>query len=426
MSETSKKHHYVPQAQLRHFARDSGRSSLFVFDKETSKSFLSSILNAGSENHFNTISYDGGRWNFEHLFQDVDSRSARLVAEIVSRRSLAWLKAEDSIALSELFATQLLRTHFSRTTPMRLAEDLREMIRRVGYDPDTDPAMAMPTDASLRLGAAEAFLGRHPHTGALLRLRPALYAATGAGRFVISDHPVTRTNAFPYGDLGLASPGILVLLPISPELTIALQCPTIVQRYESASGMNLPREQATRARRYRDGLRSGQPIEIDDDTVIWANSHQIVQSRRYLYGATDAFDFARDFLRQHPEARSVDSHIVMGEIGQRPPRRSGMPAGIQLLIFGPVDHCMLAIEEFDESGEGITVRTRQIDLLGQVAADAGMLHAELYIDGHCRRGMREAKIERFGECSDGWFRVVHRDPMLRALGARYNAKKSDG
>jgi len=46
--------------------------------------------------------------------------------------------AEDSVALADLFATQLLRTHFNRTTPMHLAEDLREMIRRVGYDPDTD------------------------------------------------------------------------------------------------------------------------------------------------------------------------------------------------------------------------------------------------------------------------------------------------
>lgn len=422
---TSKKHHYVPQAQLRHFARDSRRSSLFVFDKETSSSFPSSIVNAGSENHFNSVSFDGGRWNFEHLFQDVDCRSACLVAEIVSRRSLAWLKTEDSVALADLFATQLLRTHFSRTTPMLLAEDLREMIRRVGYDPNTDPNMALPTDASLRLGAAEAFLRRHPHTRALLRLRPALYGATGADRFVISDHPVTRTNAFPYGDRGLASPGILVLLPISPELTIALHCPTIVQRYESATGMDLPPVQAARVRRYRDGSRSGEPIAIDDAIVLSLNSHQIMQSRRYLYGATDTFDFAREFLRQNPEAQ-VNSHFVMGEIGAGPPPRRGMPPGPQLVIFGPVDHCMVAIEEFDSSREGITARTRQLDLLGQLAADTGIMHAELYIDGHSRRGMREVMIERFGEPADGWFRVTHRDPMLRALGARYDAKKSDG
>ena len=337
MCETSKKHHYVPQAQLKHFARDTGRSSLFVFDKQTAKSFPSSILDAGSENHFNTVSAEHGRWNFEHLFQDVDSRSARLVAEIISRRSLAWLTAGDRVALADLFATQLLRTHFARTTPKRLAEDLRETIRRMGYDPDLDPAMAMPGEATLRLGAVEAFLRRDPHVLALHRLRPALYAAIGARPFFISDHPVTRTNAFAYGDAGLASQGILVLLPISPELTVALHCPTIVQRYESAADLALPPEQEARMRRYRDGLRSGEPIELYDDMALWANEHQIAQSRRWLYGATEAFDFARDFLQRHPEARNVDSHFVMGEIGQGPPPRSDMPAGTHLVIFGQAD-----------------------------------------------------------------------------------------
>src|SRR4029078_11515840 len=45
--------------------------------------------------------------------------------------------ADDSVALADLFATQFLRTHCTRTTLLRSAEDLREMSRRVGYDPDT-------------------------------------------------------------------------------------------------------------------------------------------------------------------------------------------------------------------------------------------------------------------------------------------------
>ena len=96
-----------------------------------------------------------------------------------------------------------------------MAEHLREMVRQVGYD----PGMAMPSDAALRLGAVEAFLGRAGHAIAMLRLTPAL----------TSDHPVWLTNAFPNGDRGLMSHGILVLLPVSPEFTIALHCPTIAQ-----------------------------------------------------------------------------------------------------------------------------------------------------------------------------------------------------
>jgi hypothetical protein len=154
MTRRPKKHHFVAQAQLRHFAADAERRSIFVFDKRSGKSFLTSILNAGSENDFNTVVFQGGQWNFEHLFGDVDARSARLIAEIVERRSVDWLQLEDRVALADLFVTQLLRTHFSRTTPKHLAGQLRDLTRQMGYDPDQDPAMAMPSEAALRLGAA--------------------------------------------------------------------------------------------------------------------------------------------------------------------------------------------------------------------------------------------------------------------------------
>jgi hypothetical protein len=423
MSRPSKKHHFVSQAQLRHFAVDAEQRFIYVFAKQTDRSFRTSILNAGSENDFNTVSVGDSKWNFEDLFREVDTRSARLVTEIISRRSLAWLTPDDRIALADFFATQLLRTHFSRTTPRHMAERLREMTRQIGYDPDCNPDMAMPSNATIRLGAVKAFLDRDGHVVALLRLHPALYASGGKHRFIISDHPVGRINAFPYGDQGLTSPGVLVLLPISPDLMVALHCPTIVQRYELTARAALEPERKARMLRYRDGLRSGEPIEIDDGMVLDFNRHQVAQSAGYLYSATDAFDFARELLKEHGELRTVETHIEMGEMGHAPPPRPGMPTGTHLVILGPVDHCMLTIEEIDEAGEGLTARTRQVDLLSQVAADNGMLQAHLYVDGRVRRQMGQAMMERFGEPSNGWFRVVHRDPGLRSLSAQLDAER---
>ncbi|KQP24979.1 DUF4238 domain-containing protein [Methylobacterium sp. Leaf100] len=425
MTRPSKKHHFVPQAQLRHFAADEERRFLFVFDKQTSRSYRTSILNAGSENDFNTVSFGTSKWNFEDLFQDVDARSARLVSEVVARRSLAWLTLEDRVALADLFATQLLRTHFSRTTPKRMAEHLREILRQVGFDPDQDPALAMPDDARLRLGAVEAFLGRGSHAAALLRLIPALYAAEGEHRFVISDHPVDVTNPFPYGQRGLVSQGVIVMLPISPELSIALHCPTIVERYQAASSVPLAPERGPRIMRYREGLLSGAPIAIDNETVLSLNYHQVAQSARYLYAATDDFAFARDLLAQEPEFRSVDTHVHLGEMGRAPPPRSSMPAGTHLVVFGEADHCMLSIDEIDDASEGLTARTTQIGFLAKIAADKGMLRTELYVDGQIRRGLGQVTFERFGEPSDGWFRVVHREQGLRSLSALLDEKMGE-
>ncbi|GAB4072252.1 DUF4238 domain-containing protein [Ancylobacter sonchi] len=423
MDRPSKKHHFVPQAQLRHFAADPERRTIYVFAKRTDRSFLTSILNAGSENDFNTVSQGDTKWNFEDLFREVDARSARLVAEIVSRRSLAWMTADDRIALADFFATQMLRTHFSRTTPKYLAGQLREIARQVGYDPDADPHMALPSDAAVRLRAVKAFLERQRHTVALLGLHPALYGSSGEHRFISSDHPVSRINAFPYGDIGLTSPGVMVMLPVSPDLTVALLCPTIVQRYELAASADIEPESKASMIRYRDGLWSGDPIAIEGDMVRYLNGLQVSQSASYLYADSDAFDFAREILREDEDLRSVETHSELGEMGHGPPPRPGMPAGTHLVIFGSLDHCMLAIEEIDESGEGLTVRTRQVDLLAQVAADRGMLRVELYVDRQVTHGMGQAMVERFGEPSSGWFRVVHRDPSLRSLSVQLDAKR---
>ncbi|TGQ89033.1 DUF4238 domain-containing protein [Mesorhizobium sp. M8A.F.Ca.ET.208.01.1.1] len=423
MNRPSRKHHFVPQAQLRHFAADPERRSIYVFAKRSDRSFLTSIANAGSENDFNVVSLGDTKWNFEDLFQEVDARSARLVVEIVSRRSLAWMTADDRIALADFFATQMLRTHFSRTGPKHLAGQLREMMRQVGYDRDADPHMAMPSDASVRLGAVKAFLEREGHTVALLDLHPAIYASDGEHRFIISDHPVSRINAFPYGNVGLTSPGLVVMLPVSPGLTLALHCQTIVQRYELAASADIEPERKTRMIRYRDGLRSGEPIAIDGNMVRYLNGLQVSQSAGYLYADTDAFDFAREILGEDEDLRSVETHVELGEMGHAPPPRPGMPAGTHLVIFGPLDHCTLAIEEIDKSGEGLTARTRQIDLLAQVAADKAMLRVELYVDRRVRRGMGQVMVERFGEPASGWFRVVHRDASLRSLGLQLDAER---
>jgi len=423
MSRPSKKHHFVPQAQLRNFSADAKQRFLYVLDKQTDRSFRTSVLNAGSENDFNTVSLRGSKWNFEDLFQDVDARSARLIAEILSRQSVAWLSEDDQLALADLFATQMLRTHFSRTTPAHLADRLREIIRQLGYDPDQDPGLATPSEAALRLGAVRTFLDRSEQVIALLRLYPALYRANGDHRLIISDHPVALMNAFPYGELGLTSHGILALLPISPEIMVALHCPTIVKRYELAEQAKLEAGQKERVFRYRDGLMSGNPIDLDEETIHFLNHQQTVHSTRYLYAATDTFDLAREALKQQPHLRSVTTHLALGDMGRPAKRQSGMPAGIYLVVRGPADHGMLMIEEIDPSGEGITARTGQIALLTQIAADQGMLRAELYIDGRPMRTMGAAMIELFGDKTDGWFRVVHRDPSLRELGKRLDLER---
>ena len=415
-AKPSRKHHYVPQAQLRHFASDADRRSIWVFDKGLDRSWISSLLNAGSANDFNTVELSAGKWNFEYLFQDVDGRSARLVSEIVSRRALAWIKPEDHAAMVDLFATQMLRTKLARSTPHSMALQMREMMRDIGVDPDADPNLATPTEAAIIIGAVKSFLERDRVARSMVRLVPALFEARAGQRFIISDDPVIIRNAFPYGDRGLESHGIMVFLPIAPDLGLALLCPTILSRYEAVEQAEMELEARERMLRYRAGFRAGTPVMIEPAELEGWNQCQVSNSASQLYAAAEAdFDIARALLAESPELRSVETRITMGKMGQGPPPKLGLPPGLQLVIQGRFDHAIMPIAEIDEAGEGLTARTTRVDLLALLAADRHELRAELYEDGRSRRGMGKATVERFGKPADGWFRVVHTDEGLRGL-----------
>lgn len=423
MNRPSKKHHFVPQAQLRYFATRPDQKSVYVYDKQADRSFPSAIRDAGSENDFNTVSFEAGKWNFEDLFNGVDGQSARLLAKIIAQRSIGWLLPKERIALSDLIVTQMLPTSFGRTTPRDLAEQMRQMVRDIGYDPDDDPSMAMPTDSALRLGAVKNFLERDGHRQSLLRLVPALFEPSEGKRFIISDHPVAVTNAFPYGDHGLASHGIIVVLPVTPDLAIALTCTTIISRYEVAVDDQIDSIRMARILSYRDGFRSGTPIVIQPAEVDGYNQRQVSKSARFIYSATNDFEFARQLLSIHPELRDVRTHVTLGEIGRGPPRNPNMPSGLHIVVFGQNDSCMMPISEIDPSGEGLTAKTSSVDLLALVAEDRQAIRIELFDDGHLRRGMGEAKVERFGNVADGWFRIVHRDQALRAFAEHLESER---
>jgi hypothetical protein len=230
MSTRSKKHHYVPQFLLRNLSLDGVGKRIFVFCKKEGRSYQSSIADAGSENLFNTVTLEGGRWNFEELFQEVDNRSASVVQQLIANRSLAELSPTDHLALVDLFAVQLLRTKMWRTSFETLAQSMRQMVEAMGYVTNDDPYYALPTNRAVRLFAVESFLKRDTNWAALAEKHAVLFEPPNDARFQISDNPVVMTNAFPYGDVGLGAVGIQVYLPLSPTLSLALLCPSYLKR----------------------------------------------------------------------------------------------------------------------------------------------------------------------------------------------------
>lgn len=411
-SKPSRKHHYVTQAQLRHFARDEGRTQIHVFDKTTGKSFTSSILDAGSENDFNTITEDGGRLNFEAMYDAVDDAGAAIVAQIAEHRSLSWMGEQQVLALADLGTVQMLRTKLARETPGVLVDEMRDLLDKLGADLH-DPHLGPPTDADAKRGTIEAFVKRTSHRNSFLRLMPGLVEPAGSARFLISDHPVVFTNPFPYGDHGLQAQGILVHLPLSPTLLLTWHCPTIVARLDHLLS-NEGKEHAM-LRAYGRGLISGEPVAISDEEVERYNLVQVTQSRRFLFSHAADFSCVRDPLTTKPRSGQRDALVHFGRMGEGPPPRRRMPDGWNMVVHGPRDHCLLHLEEIDPDGEGITARTSDLALLDAAARDPRLDYVELYDGQRQRRHLGQVKLELLANRGPGWFRAVHFDDSLRTL-----------
>jgi hypothetical protein len=420
-NNSSKKHHYVTQAQLRHFAHDNDRAQLYVLDKSTGAVFSSSVKNAGSENHFNTIIEADERLNFEIMFDTVDGDGANIVNLLNERRSLVGLSKEELLKLSDLGAVQLVRTKLSRETPGVLARELREILMELGADPD-DPTLACPTDTDAKLGTIEAFFNRAEHRESFLRLRPGLVEPEGVARFLISDHPIVFSNPFPYGDHGLQSQGVMVHLPLSPTLLMTWHCPTIVARLDHMLGLKSKDQPVLRA--YGEGLSTGNPVRVSDVEIERYNALQLTQSRRFVFSQSNNFDAATARLPDQAETefRERESLMNLGRIGGGPPPRRGMPDGWTLVVHGPYDHCLLHIEEIDEEGEGITARTSDLNLLHAAATDQCLEYVELYDGPQQRRYLGQVTLELLANRGPGWFAAVHYDKALRALDRQISAK----
>jgi hypothetical protein len=413
MSE-SKKHHYVPQAQLRHFTHDEECEFLFVYDKSEGRNYPSSVLNAGSEKYFNTIIEGDKRRNFEAMFDNADKNGSDIVNLLNKRRSLVGLNEEELLKLADLCAVQLVRTKLWRETPGVLAHEVREILEQFDVDLD-DPKFASPTENDAKRGTIKAFANRASLQDSFLRLYPGLVEPEGDARLLISDHPIVFSNPFPYGDHGLQSQGIMAHLPLSPTLLLTWHCPTIVDRLDHLLG--LESEDQPVLRTYGEGLFTGNPVRVSNVEIERYNALQFAQSRRFVFSYSNNFDAATARLPDHAEAEFRERGALMnfGRMGEGWPPRPSMPDGWTLVVQGQCDHCLWHIEEVDEEGEGITARTSNLELLNAAATDPRLTSVELYNGPLLTQQLGQVKLELLADRGPGWFSAVLYDEALRAL-----------
>lgn len=394
----SRKHHYVPQSLLKCFSVDNAGKQIYVFDKSCGKASLKSIRKyAGLEHDFNKLETEDGVWNFEHIFQEVDDRLGLLLKQIHQSRDITVLSAEDRRNWADMVAVQLLRTPLMRTTMPQVAADLVDSLVDNGLAKPED--FSLPTDNDSRVNAVKMFLNRNALSATLEDKDFVLFECAGSTSFLISDHPVVRQSTAPYGDTGLASPGVGIYLPLGPNLVLVMLCKSV-----------------------RASLRTGRPVRQSDSFVASFNTLQIAGSSRFLFGPENEFDAVRKTLEAHPELRHVKSHVKVGRMGYGLPSSNRMPEGQWLVLFGQSNHYMLPILNWsDEQGEAETL---DIETLTRALADAPFNEMRRYVDKRQFQMKRNVRIEILTNSAPIRFQICNADPAMDALDAAISRSKS--
>jgi hypothetical protein len=406
------KHHFVPRSLLRYFTASGDEEFLFTFDKRSRKRFRASLMNTGSQNGYNSLEVEEEVVNFESDFDDVDALLASSLRDVHVLGMNALRTPEQRAIWLDLVTVQLLRAPIVRSTMQTSMDDLAASVEPVF---GKDISVPVPTKNDTRRAARGMFQERDSLRASLADKDFILFEPEGDARFRISDRPVCISNPNPYGDVGLASPGVTVFMPLGPKLLLGLLCPSARHRLNARQlgALDLEPDVASRLLALRLALSNGTSLRWSDVEVQRHNALQVARASRFVYGPSDDFEDVLGLMDANPEIGEVHSSIHVGRMGHAPAPRRAMPTGKWLVLFGQRDSYMLEVTDVTR-GPLLEASVLNALALAEVMADGPFSEMQYFENQQQRQGMREVQLERTS-VNPPRVRVRHSDPALSAL-----------
>jgi Protein of unknown function (DUF4238) len=320
--------HSVPEFILCRFAID---GKVWIFDKHTKRSFPTSPKRAMGERDFPNVYVDDVIMSFEHKFSYVESLAAPIIAEILERKALDHLGPMDAATLNMFVVLQLMRSKARRIDQKAIVDEIRKWWPEAQINPYPERIEDSEFDklSTLRI----AFDNLESLTEALVFKHMFLMMRDCQDELYISDNPVVMHNSRtfgPYGNIGLAVPGIEIYYPLSPNLVLAYFCPSLMKQIEqeqvqaekditnffakrllSSAGISQSdiahlqrsRAEVRRSKNYYNLLNESRLVPMDGENIFFLNSLQMRASYRFVAASRPNFSFAKKVLSERPHWR---------------------------------------------------------------------------------------------------------------------------
>jgi hypothetical protein len=317
--------HSVPQFLLNRFAR---KGQLWIFDKHTQKEFKLPPHRAMVERDSNNVATADIIISFENRFTFLENKAAPVIEKIVASRSLQNLTPMELATLHTFVVLQHLRSKSWRVNQDSVTNEIKKRWPEVKTNPHPD---LIEESALAKLSWLKSAFDNLGEYSAILSSKHCfLMVKDCADDTYISDTPVVMHNHREfrrYGNIGLAVPGIEIYCPLSPDVTLAYFCRTLLAEMEkvheeahgkissffgtkflSRNGLSKKdlealtgaKAEVARAKMYYRLIQNERIVSADSANILFLNSLQVAWSYRHLAASKREFAFARKALSERP------------------------------------------------------------------------------------------------------------------------------
>jgi len=253
-------------------------------------------------------------------FGELEGKAARVINRILREERLPKFDSEDRAVLAVFVAIQFLRVKAARTRITDMNDLLKMKLQSLGTNESDIARFISFSEEAPKLISMKLLEKIGDFVPFFFFKTWILLKTTSQARVQISDNPVTLQNHKSFGvqgNLGLGVEGIQIYMPISTKLSLGIICPSheeeFTKAYKQYAELRQIRPDIKEALGQRGalfeefitGMREGTPINMVPDNVLNLNSLQVAFSYRFLYSSSDAFDVARQMIRENPRFKTA-------------------------------------------------------------------------------------------------------------------------
>ena len=306
--------HYVPQFLLDNFCAP-GKNTLWAYDKSTGKSFQTSVRNIARERDYYEAEIGGRILSLEEALSNLEGKAGVIIGRIIASRCIGGLSEQERIVLAMFVAIQMKRGPNHRQHIQALSVELKKVLGGGDFDPAILEGYQEMTAEDAKVHSLISMTEPDKFAEHILDKTWLLFETDATEPYYLSDNPVVLQNSDETpgrGNLGLASAGIEIYLPISSTLLLGFYCHSHEQMIRS--GVDRARTTVVRHSTeitpsfgpmldWMRAFRKGTPIKAMSGNVLNHNALQVHHAERYLLSSLPDFSLVEDMIANEPRYR---------------------------------------------------------------------------------------------------------------------------